>query len=57
MKRSFGLDVLVCPTCGGQMRLIAIIEDEAIAARILGLLPRPPPRPSVRPQLSLHLPV
>ena len=37
MRRSFGLDVLLCPTCGGQMRLIAIIEDEAIAARILGV--------------------
>lgn len=55
MRRSFGLDVLVCPNCAGTMRLIAIIEDEAVAARILGLLPRPPPPPRPLPQLPLPL--
>jgi len=57
MRRSFGLDVLLCPNCGERMRLIAIIEDEAIAATILGLRPRPPPPRRPVPQLPLHLPV
>jgi len=57
MRRSFGLDVLLCPRCGERMRLIAIIEDEAIAATILGLRPRPPPQRRPVPQLALHLPV
>lgn len=47
MRRSFGLDVLACPRCEGRMELIAAIEDERIAARILahlGLPARAPPR-------------
>ena len=28
MRRSFGIDVLACPRCGGRLALIAIIEDE-----------------------------
>jgi len=56
MRRSFGLDVLLCPNCGERMRLIAIIEDEAIAATILGLRPRPPPQHRPAPRLPLHLP-
>jgi hypothetical protein len=55
MRRSFGLDVLLCPSCGEKMRLIAIIEDEAIAASILGLRPRPPPQRRPVPLPPLHL--
>jgi hypothetical protein len=47
MRRSWGIDVLHCPTCGGKMDLIAVIEDATIAAKILthlGLPARPPPR-------------
>ncbi|MFQ5521008.1 MAG: hypothetical protein ACE5FK_06395 [Candidatus Methylomirabilia bacterium] len=49
MRRAFEIDVLVCPRCGGRMRLIATIEDPRIIHRILSHLglptegPRPPP--------------
>jgi hypothetical protein len=42
----FGLDALRCPRCGGTVRLISVIEDPAIARRILvcvGLPARAPP--------------
>ena len=59
MKRTWAIDVLVCPDCQGPMRLVAAIEDPATAARILhhlGLPARPPPRgPPWRPQPELNL--
>jgi Putative transposase len=47
MKRSYALDVLCCPRCQGPMRLIAVIDNELVARRILlhlGLMARAPPR-------------
>jgi hypothetical protein len=47
MRRTWGLEVLVCPRCAGPMRLVSAIEDPAVAARILwhlGLPTRAPPR-------------
>jgi hypothetical protein len=38
MRRSFGLDVLACPRCGGRLRLIATILDPRVARRILNHL-------------------
>ena len=35
MRRSFGFDVLACPRCGGRLRLVALIEETAVIARIL----------------------
>ena len=35
MRRSFRIDVLDCPRCGGRIELIAASEDERVAARIL----------------------
>jgi len=35
MERTFGLDVLACPRCGGRLRLIALIEEAAVIGRIL----------------------
>jgi Putative transposase/Transposase zinc-binding domain len=35
MQRTFGLDVLACPRCGGRLRLIAFIEQPAVIARVL----------------------
>ena len=32
MARTFGIDVLACPRCGGRLRLVAVIED----ARVVG---------------------
>ena len=49
MKRSFGIDVLRCPSCDGRMELLATIEDPAIVHRILRHLGMPttgPPRPA-----------
>jgi len=34
-RRSFGLDVLACPRCGGRLRLIALIEEASVIERIL----------------------
>ena len=63
MRRTFGLDVLACPRCGGRLRLVALIEEAAVIDRILrhlGLpitLPAPlparaPPRPADAPDGS-----
>jgi uncharacterized protein YbaR (Trm112 family) len=35
MRRTWGLEVLVCPRCAGPMRLVSAIDDQRIAARIL----------------------
>jgi len=35
MQRSFSLDVLACPRCGGRMRLIALIDQASVIQRIL----------------------
>ena len=49
LRRTFGLDVLACPACGGRLRLVATIADPRVIATILthlGLpleLPRPAP--------------
>jgi hypothetical protein len=46
LQRVFGLDALRCPRCGATLRLIAAIEDPAVARRILeciGLPARAPP--------------
>ena len=56
MRRTFGFDVLACPRCGGRLRLVALIEQAAVIARILRHLalpteipepcaPRAPPLP------------
>jgi hypothetical protein len=42
MQRSFGLDVLACPRCGGRFRLIALIEEAAVVRRSLRHLGLPP---------------
>jgi peptide subunit release factor 1 (eRF1) len=48
LKRVFNIDVSVCPKCGGEARVIACIEDQAVIDKILdhlmkkGALPPPP---------------
>ena len=55
LKRVFDIDIERCPLCGGQLKLIAAIEEPAAIARILthlGLAAQPPPRaPAVRVDL------
>ena len=52
LKRVFDIDIEQCPHCGGQLKLIAAIEEQTAIARILthlGLAAQPPPRaPAVR---------
>jgi len=49
MRRTFGLDVLACPHCGGRLRLVALIEQAAVVRRILRHLGLPPEVPEPRP--------
>ena len=49
-KRAWGIDVLVCPTCAGLMRLVATIEDPDVARRILNHLRLPTRAPPPRGQ-------
>jgi hypothetical protein len=49
MRRTFGLDVLACPRCGGRFRLIALVEEAAVVERILRHLHLPTGVPTPRP--------
>lgn len=49
MARTFGLDVLACPRCGGHLRLIGLIEEAAVIDRILQHLGVPTEIPAPRP--------
>lgn len=49
MQRTFGVDVLACPRCGGRLRLIALIEQAAVIARILRHLGLPDEVPAPNP--------
>ena len=49
MRRTFGIDVLTCPHCGGRLRLLALIEHTSIVERILRHLGLPTDRPEPRP--------
>ena len=55
LKRVFDLDLEHCPQCGGDMKIIAAIEEPEVIAKILmhlGLPARAPPRsPARRPAL------
>lgn len=52
LRRTFQIDVLACPECGGRLRLLATIEDAAVARRILSHLGLPAERPEPRPARS-----
>jgi hypothetical protein len=46
LRRVWQEDVLVCPRCGGAMRLVAVIQDPPVIEKILrhlGLWRRGPP--------------
>jgi len=45
LKRVYSVDSLCCPRCGGRLRFISVIIDQAVAQRILqslGLPSEPP---------------
>ena len=51
LQRVFEIDALRCPHCGSTLRLVAAIEDPAVARKILECLAlparAPPPEPAV----------
>ena len=49
MRRSFGIDTLACPRCGGRLALIAVLEDASVIARILRHLGLATTVPTLRP--------
>jgi hypothetical protein len=49
MRRTFGIDVLDCPRCGGRLRLLALIDHARVVERILRHLGLPTDRPEPRP--------
>jgi hypothetical protein len=49
MRRTFGVDVLACPRCGGRFGLIALIEEASVIERILHHLHLPTEIPAPRP--------
>jgi hypothetical protein len=52
MRRAFGFDVLACGACGGRLRLVALIEQPAVIARILRHLNLPTDVPGTSPARS-----
>ena len=56
MARTFGLDVLACPRCGGRLRLVALIEEAAVIDRILRHLGLPTETPAPCPARAPPLP-
>ena len=48
LERTFAVDVLACPDCGGRLRFIATIEDRTVIEKILRHLELPidPPAPA-----------
>jgi len=55
IRKVYEVDPLICPSCGGQMKIIAFIEDHKVIDKIIGHLKltfvaeRPPP-----PQVAQH---
>jgi hypothetical protein len=41
LKRTFDIDVLCCPRCGGRMKLLALVTDSKSAARYLRAIGEP----------------
>ncbi|MGM0578741.1 MAG: transposase, partial [Myxococcota bacterium] len=60
LRRTFGLEVLICATCGGRRRILALIQSPITARQILRHLDLPaeppriaPARPPPDPELDL----
>jgi hypothetical protein len=52
LKRTFEIDILACPECGGRLRFLATIEDPAVVRRILSHLGIPSECPQPLPARS-----
>jgi hypothetical protein len=53
LRRTFEIDILACPDCGGRLRLLATIEDPEVVAKILAHLDLPIEAPEPSPARSL----
>jgi hypothetical protein len=51
-QRVFEVDALQCPRCGSTLRLIAAIEDPAVARKILECLGLPARAPPLEPAVA-----
>ena len=49
MRRTFDIDVMSCPKCGGRMQLISMIEDPKVIKKILEHLKLPTELPTAFP--------
>jgi hypothetical protein len=49
MSRTFGLDVLCCPKCGGRMKIVAVVLDPIEIARLCENLGEPAQAPPIKP--------
>ncbi len=47
LRRTFEIDVLQCPRCEGRLRILSVITDEPVVARILPALGLPTDAPAV----------
>jgi hypothetical protein len=57
MRRTFGVDVLACPRCGGRLRLVALIDQPSVIQRILRHLGLPTEAPSRAPRSHHRAPL
>jgi hypothetical protein len=53
LRRTFAIDVLACPGCGGRLRLLATIVDPPVVAKILHYLGLPAEVPAPAPPRQL----
>ena len=59
IKKVYEVDPLLCPQCGGEMKVISFIEDHKVIDRIIGQLKlifvaeRPPPPQVVQHELVM----
>ena len=52
LERTFEIDVLTCPWCGGKRKLIALLTDGKVVRRILEHLGLPTTAPVLAPARS-----
>jgi hypothetical protein len=49
LERTFAIDVLACPECGGRLQFLATIEERAVVEKILAHLGLPIEVPAAVP--------
>jgi hypothetical protein len=49
LRRTWAIDILACQTCGGRMRLIALVKTETTIKKILGAMGPPTSPPQLHP--------